>query len=217
MTSPERVLIHLKIFRGPFSFDRNVMRSCCAFKCHTRACFEWSTYSWVPMYVWLNQITQIAGLKKNCSVSRQYTRNVKITSQIGFWQSAISFFTIPASPTCTSVPTGCNFQQSSCSLGNGCNILQFLDFTNSFIWQARARQYDNLLQQSTYRERSSSFTTEEICQMLKAARINLLIRQVSMDARYLRVFLHQDCSHSHVLNGVRLLLSTIVCLIKLQE
>ena len=84
-------------------------------------------------------------------------------------------------------------------------------------WQARARQYDNLLQQSTYRERSSSFTTEEICQMLKAARINLLIRQVSKDARYLRVFLHQDCSHSHVLNGVRLLLSTIVCLIKLQE
>ena len=45
--------------------------------------------------------------------------------------------------------------------------------------QARARQYDNLLQQSTYRERSSSFTTEEICQMLKAAKINLLIRQVS--------------------------------------
>ena len=26
-------------------FDRNVMRSCCAFKCHTRPCFEWSTYS----------------------------------------------------------------------------------------------------------------------------------------------------------------------------
>ena len=74
MTSPERVLIQLKIFGGPFSFDRNVMRSCCALKCHTRPCFEWSTYSWVPMYVGLNQITQIAGLKKNCSVSRQYTR-----------------------------------------------------------------------------------------------------------------------------------------------
>ena len=108
------------------------MRSCCAFKCHTRPCFGWSTYSWVPMYVWWNQITQIAGLKKNCLVSRQYTRNVKIKSQIGFWQSAISFFAISASPPCTSVPTGCNFQKNSCSLVNGCNILQFLDFTNSY-------------------------------------------------------------------------------------